>query len=98
MSDTVSGLNDNLDRINNISDNITDLQTKIDTKSIYTEQQLKEIEHKKNLLVTRKRMLDVSKERNDYKRKIVYILLSVILALLLLLLSYYVYEVSNSNN
>jgi hypothetical protein len=92
------GLTEDLDHINTITGTINNLQDSIDTKNVYNDQQLQEINNKKNLLITRKRMLEVSKERNDYKRKIIYILLSIILALLLLLLSYYMYEIGKKNN
>ena len=41
-----------------------------------------DIKNKMQLLATRDRMLQISQERNIYKRKIIYILLSMIVALL----------------
>lgn len=47
------------------------------------------IEDKMELLATRDRMLQLSQERNVYKKKIIYVLFSVIFALLVCMLAVY---------
>lgn len=51
----------------------------------------KDIEQKMEILATRDRMLQLSQERNAYKKKVIYVLLSVIIALLVSIVSAYVY-------
>jgi D-ribose pyranose/furanose isomerase RbsD len=46
---------------------------------------------KMNLLATRDRMLQLSQERNTYKKKIIYLLFSAIITLLILMVAGYVY-------
>jgi hypothetical protein len=53
-------------------------------------QQLKEIEDKEKLLLTRARMLQISQDRNAYKKKIIYTLIAVIFAIFILCLVMYV--------
>jgi len=52
--------------------------------------QLKEIEDKEKLLLTRSRMLQISQDRNAYKKKIIYSLLAVIFVIFMLALVMYV--------
>ena len=64
-------------------------QELIDKQRIQHEQ-LKEIEDKEKLLLTRSRMLQISQDRNSYKKKIIYTLIAVIFAIFLLCLVLYV--------
>jgi Fe2+ transport system protein B len=52
--------------------------------------QLKEIEDKEKLLLTRSRMLQISQDRNSYKKKIIYSLIAVIFGIFILTLVMYV--------
>ena len=52
--------------------------------------QLKEIEDKEKLLLTRSRMLQISQDRNAYKKKIIYSLIAVIFAIFIFTLVMYV--------
>ena len=52
--------------------------------------QLKEIEDKEKLLLTRSRMLQISQDRNSYKKKIIYSLIAVIFAVFILTIVMYV--------
>jgi hypothetical protein len=52
--------------------------------------QQNENEEKKKILDTRNRMLQISREKNLYKRKMIYTLLSVILILILILFVLYI--------
>ncbi len=54
-------------------------------------QQLNEIDEKNKLILTRARMLQLSQEKNSYKKKIIYSLIAIILLILILTLSTYVY-------
>ena len=52
--------------------------------------QLKEIEEKEKLLLTRSRMLQIAQDRNAYKKKIIYTLIAVIFLILILTIVMYV--------
>lgn len=52
--------------------------------------QLREIEEKEKLLLTRSRMLQISQDRNAYKKKIIYSLIAVIFAIFIFTLVMYV--------
>ena len=52
--------------------------------------QLKEIEDKEKLLLTRARMLQISQDRNAYKKKIIYTFIAVIFGIFILTLVLYV--------
>ena len=52
--------------------------------------QLKEIEDKEKLLLTRSRMLQISQDRNAYKKKIIYSLIALIFAIFIFTLVMYV--------
>ena len=52
--------------------------------------QLKEIEDKERLLLTRARMLQIAQDRNSYKKKIIYTFIALIFAIFILTLVLYV--------
>jgi hypothetical protein len=52
--------------------------------------QLKEIQDKENLLLTRTRMLQISQDRNSYKKKIIYTFIAAIFGIFILTLVIYV--------
>jgi hypothetical protein len=52
--------------------------------------QLQEIQDKEKLLLTRSRMLQISQDRNSYKKKVIYSLIAVIFAIFILSLVMYV--------
>ncbi len=60
-------------------------------KQMRQKQQLNEIEEKNKLILTRSRMLQLSQEKNIYKKKIIYSLISIIFLILIITLSTYVY-------
>jgi len=49
----------------------------------------KDIQDKMQLVATRDRMLQLSQERNMYKKKVIYVLFSIIIALLIAVISTY---------
>jgi hypothetical protein len=51
--------------------------------------QLREIEDKEKLLLTRSRMLQIAQDRNTYKTKIIYTLIAIIFGLFILILFIY---------
>ena len=53
-------------------------------------QQLKEIEDKEKILLTRSRMLQISQDRNSYKMKVIYSLLTVIFSIFIITLLIYI--------
>jgi len=53
-------------------------------------QQLQEIQDKEKLLLTRSRMLQISQDRNSYKKKIIYTLIAIIFIIFILILVFYV--------
>jgi hypothetical protein len=61
---------------------LTDIDTKnsaIRDKQLRQMEQLKEIEDKEKLILTRSRMLQISQDRNSYKKKVIYSLIALIL-------------------
>ena len=52
--------------------------------------QFNEIEDKEKLLLTRSRMLQVSQDRNSYKKKIIYTIIALIFAIFIFTLVMYV--------
>jgi hypothetical protein len=52
--------------------------------------QLKEIEDKEKLLLTRARMLQIAQDRNAYKKKIIYTFIAAIFAIFIITLVIYV--------
>ena len=72
---------------------LRELSTKND--ELYKKQQiqlnqLKEIEDKEKLLLTRSRMLQISQDRHAYKKKIIYSLIALIFAIFIFTLVMYV--------
>jgi hypothetical protein len=71
--------------INNIQQmnlSLSDIESKnsaIRDKQIRQIEQLKEIEDKEKLILTRSRMLQISQDRNSYKKKVIYSLIALIL-------------------
>jgi hypothetical protein len=55
--------------------------------------QMKEIQDKEKLLLTRSRMLQISQDRNSYKKKIIYSLIALIFIIFILTLVMYVFFV-----
>lgn len=60
-------------------------------KQMRQKQQLNEIDEKNKLILTRSRMLQLSQEKNIYKKKIIYSLTAIIFLILIITLSTYVY-------
>jgi hypothetical protein len=59
--------------------------------------QLKEIEDKEKLLLTRSRMLQIAQDRNAYKKKIIYTLIAAIFIIFIFTLVTYVFFVRKIN-
>ena len=92
-------------KIDNIKQNIYQIQSKIDQqntliqkksetleekqKQVYGQSQ--ELEDKMKLLETRNKMLQLSIDRNIYKKKVIYGLLSLIILLILGMLCFYAF-------
>lgn len=91
--------------INQIKNNILTTQAQIDAQTSEIEKkarvldekqrqiygQSKEIEEKTKLLETRNRMLQLSIDRNIYKKKLIYSLLAVIIGMVVAMLFFYSY-------
>ena len=101
------------DQLNNVKTNILSTQAQIDrqnseieNKSLQLEQKQKqvfgqsqEIEDKMRVLETRNKMLQLSIEKNIYKKKVIYTLLAVIIAIFVgMLLMYSFFNKTGSAN
>jgi hypothetical protein len=53
--------------------------------------QLKEIEDKEKLLLTRSRMLQIAQDRNSYKKKIIYTLIATIFLIFIITIALYIF-------
>ena len=60
-------------------------------KTILLMKQQEELQYKKNLLLTRDRMLELSQEKNVYKQKVIFTLLATIFAIILLMVIVFLY-------
>ena len=69
---------------------LTAKNTELTQKQNIQIQQLKEIQDKEKLLLTRSRMLQISQDRNSYKKKIIYTLIALIFGVLILTLVIYI--------
>jgi hypothetical protein len=78
----------------------TEIKSKNDTlleKQIIQDSQMKEIENKEKLLLTRARMLQISQDRNSYKTKIIYTLLAILIVIFIINLFIWSLKKSNVN-
>jgi cytochrome c-type biogenesis protein CcmH/NrfG len=77
--------------IDKLSEIINDKDEELQNKMERTVQQQREIDYKKKLIATRNRMLQLSQEKNVYKNKVMYSLLSFVILLVIVLLVVYIY-------
>jgi peptidoglycan hydrolase CwlO-like protein len=70
---------------------IANANSSLDTKKTQLENLNRLIEDKMKLIDTRNRMLQVVIEKNSYKKKVIYTLISVIIAIVIIMLVAYVY-------
>jgi hypothetical protein len=84
-------ISDNINLQNSTIADISDKNTELLGKQTIQLQQLKEIEDKEKLLLTRSRMLQISQDRNSYKKKIIYSLIAVIFAIFIFTLVAYIF-------
>jgi hypothetical protein len=81
-----ASINNLQENIKNTTQTIQDRETEIMNKIERTKLQEREIEDKKKLIETRNRMLQISQEKNIYKKKIIYTLISIIIAISLMII------------
>lgn len=77
-----------------------EIETKNNTliqKQQIQDSQMKEIENKEKLLLTRARMLQISQDRNSYKTKIIYTLLAILIVIFIINLFIWSLKKSNVN-
>lgn len=55
-----------------------------------------DIQKKMNVIATRDRMLQLSQDRNVYKKKLIYVLLSILIGIFIAIISFY--TIYNKNN
>ena len=78
----------------------TEIDTKNKTlieKQQIQDSQMKEIENKEKLLLTRARMLQISQDRNSYKTKVIYTLLAILIVIFIINLFIWSLKKSNGN-
>lgn len=71
------------------SDNIVNYKNTLQNNNVLFNTYGKKINNKKQLIATHNRMLQLSQNRNIYKKKIIYTLFSIIIALLISVISVY---------
>jgi len=84
-------INDNINLQTAAIGDINNKNTELYKKQEIQLQQLKEIEDKEKLLLTRSRMLQISQDRNSYKKKVIYSLIAVIFAIFIFTLVAYIF-------
>jgi predicted PurR-regulated permease PerM len=80
---------------------MTEIQAKneqLAQKKLRQIEQIKEIEEKQKLVLTRSRMLQIAQERNNYKKKIIYSLIAAILAIFIITIFIYVFFTRRMKN
>ena len=88
------------DQLSSINSTLTDISLKnnsIRDKQERQIEQLKEIEDKEKLILTRSRMLQISQDRNSYKKKIIYTLIALILFIFIATIMTYVFFMRKSS-
>jgi len=90
VNNYINEIQTNLNAQNNYMNSINQKNNVILNKQEIQLNQLKEIEDKERLLLTRSRMLQIAQDRNSYKKKIIYTLLAIIFGLFILILFIYV--------
>jgi hypothetical protein len=83
-------ITNNIDAQSTYLSNINQKNNELLQKQKIQIQQLKEIQDKEKLLLTRSRMLQIAQDRNAYKKKIIYTLLAIIFGIFILILVVYV--------
>lgn len=83
INNTYSTTKAQQEMLKNVNDDITDKQRR-------AMQQELDIQNKRELINTRNRMLELSMEKNIYKRKVIYTILALILAVIVMLVAGYV--------
>ncbi len=84
-------LQQTLDLQNNSLTEIQEKNQELNEKRLRQIEQMKEIEEKEKLILTRSRMLQIVQERNSYKKKIIYSLIAAILAIFIFTILMYVF-------
>ena len=90
VNDYLQLITNNIDAQSTYLSNINQKNTELLQKQQIQIQQLKEIQDKEKLLLTRSRMLQIAQDRNSYKKKIIYTLLAIIFGIFILILVVYV--------
>jgi hypothetical protein len=90
----IQGFRDIIDNSTKLQ-NLTQQELNIKNQELLQKQQiqinqLREIEDKEKLLLTRARMLQISQDRNAYKKKIIYTFIAIIFGIFILTLLIYV--------
>jgi hypothetical protein len=83
----------NLDLQNTALDELQSKNVDLLKKQQIQLNQMKEIQDKEKLLITRSRMLQISQDRNSYKKKIIYSLIAAIFVIFIFTLAMYVFYV-----
>jgi tetrahydromethanopterin S-methyltransferase subunit F len=75
--------------IQNTSESIRNYRRTLNNNHKLFQKYSNDIKHKMQLVATRDRMLQLSQERNMYKKKVIYVLFSIVIALLVAIISAY---------
>lgn len=65
------------------------LKTSLNDSEELLNRYTKDIKKKMNLIATRDRMLQLSQDRNVYKKKLIYVLFSILIAIFITIISFY---------
>lgn len=88
-----------LGQINNQMDLITQNNADLNALELRNQLQMAELENKKKIVETRNRMLQVSQEKNVFRKKLINVLLALIVGVtVLILIGYMTVGSSNSNH
>ena len=100
-TDTTNEYQQYISNLNSVSSqatvNIQNKNYQLQQKQQILVDQLKEIEDKEKLLLTRSRMLQISQDRNAFKKKIIYLLVAIIFLIFIFTLVMYIFYTRKMN-
>jgi len=72
-----------------IQQETNELRNSLDNSEELLKRYTGDIKKKMNLIATRDRMLQVSQDRNVYKKKVIYVLFSILIAIFITIVAFY---------
>jgi predicted PurR-regulated permease PerM len=98
MSTYIDTIKSSIDSQNAVINDLDNKNNQLLKKQNVQINQLKEIEDKEKLLLTRSRMLQIAQDRNSYKKKIIYTLIATIFLIFIITIALYIFLIRKKSN